>query len=175
MRLFLIAASCVLVACGSSQSSQANNSQANSSANTAAAAVVAAPVSGAKAAAIMHERHEGMEALGKAMRNLHRQLDSSTPDINVVRAQTSTMAAAGGKIPGWFPAGTGPDVGKTRAKAEIWQQHDLFLRKAKDYAAVAQAVDSAASAGDLNKVMALHEDLDKACKACHQPFRAPEH
>jgi cytochrome c556 len=175
MRLFLIAASCVLVACGSSQSSQANNSQANASANTAAAAVVAAPVSGAKAAAIMHERHEGMEALGKAMRNLHRQLESGSPDINLIRAQTSTMASAGGKIPGWFPAGTGPDVGKTRAKAEIWTQHDLFLRKAKDYAAAAQAVDAAARAGDLNKVMALHEDLDKACKACHQPFRAPEH
>jgi cytochrome c556 len=175
MRLFLIASACVLVACGCSQSRQANNPTENASANPAPGAVAAAPVSGAKAAAIMHERHEGMEALGKAMRNLHRQLDSSTPDIHAIRAQTATMAAAGGKIPGWFPAGTGPDVGKTRAKAEIWQQHDLFLRKAKDYAAVAQAVDSAARAGDLNKVMALHEDLDKACKACHQPFRAPEH
>ena len=123
----------------------------------------------------MHERHEGMEAIGKAMRNLHRQLDSANPDINVIRAQTSAMASAGGKIPGWFPAGTGPDVGKTRAKAEIWTQHDLFLRKAKDYAAAAQAVNAAAKAGDLNKVMALHETLDKACKACHQPFRAPEH
>jgi cytochrome c556 len=175
MRLFLIASACVLVACGSSQSSQANNASANASANTATAAVVAAPVSGAKAAAIMHERHEGMEALGKAMRNLHRQLESGSPDINLIRAQTSTMASAGGKIPGWFPAGTGPDVGKTRAKAEIWTQHDLFLRKAKDYAAAAQAVDAAARAGDLNKVMALHDDLDKACKGCHQPFRAPEH
>ena len=28
---------------------------------------------------------------------------------------------------------------------------------------------------DMNKVMALHENVDKACKACHDPFRAPEH
>jgi cytochrome c556 len=27
----------------------------------------------------------------------------------------------------------------------------------------------------VNKVMALHDNVDKACKACHDPFRAPEH
>jgi cytochrome c556 len=27
----------------------------------------------------------------------------------------------------------------------------------------------------VSKVMALHENVDKACKACHDPFRGPEH
>ena len=85
------------------------------------------------------------------------------------------MAAAAAKIPSWFPTGTGPDVGKTRAKAEIWKQQDVFARKAKDYLVAAQAIDAAARAGDVNKVMALHGNVDKACKACHDPFRAPEH
>ena len=75
---------------------------------------------------IMHERHEAMEGLGKAIKTLHRELDASKPDIDVIRAQTSTMAADGAKIPSWFPAGTGPDVGKTGAKAEIWKQQDVF-------------------------------------------------
>ena len=122
----------------------------------------------------MHEREEMMEGLGKAMKTLHRELDSGKPDINVVRAQTATMASAAAKIPSLFPAGTGPDVGKTRAKPEIWRQQELFVRKSKDYLAAAQAINNAARAGDLNRVMAMHENVDKACKACHDPFRAPK-
>jgi cytochrome c556 len=190
MRIALLAASAAaafLGGCGGPETSQANNAQANISnsasppatANESTATnsmvMLAAAPNKAQALKIMHERHEAMEGLGKAMKTLHRTLDSSSPDINVIRAQTALMASAASKIPGWFPAGTGPDVGKTRAKAEIWTQHDLFVRKAKEYLAAAQAIDAAARAGDANKVMALHENVDKACKACHDPFRAREH
>ncbi|MEP7131465.1 MAG: cytochrome c [Sphingomicrobium sp.] len=190
MRIAILAASTAaafLGGCGGPETSQANNAQANisDSASPAAAAnastttngmaMIAAAPSKDRALKIMHDRHEAMEGLGKAMKTLHRALDSSPPDINVIRAQTALMASAAAKIPSWVPAGTGPDVGKTRAKPEIWTQHDLFVRKAKDYLAAAQAIDAAARTGDANKVMALHEDVDKACKACHDPFRAREH
>jgi cytochrome c556 len=190
MRIALLAASAaaaILGGCGGPETSQANNAQANisnsgspaatanSSTTTTNMAMIAVAPGKDQALKIMHERHEAMEGLGKAMKRLHRTLDSSSPDINVIRTQTALMASAAPKIPDWFPAGTGPDVGKTRAKAEIWAQHDLFVRKAKDYLAAAQAIDAAAKAGDANKVMALHENVDKACKACHDAFRAPEH
>ena len=181
-------AALLLAGCGDWKSGQANNAQgnisiesrapetANASAVTPANAMMllaAAPPKD-QALKIMHERHEAMEGLGKAMKTLHRELDSGKPDINVIRTQTSTMAATAGKIPGMFPAGTGPDVGKTRAKPEIWKQQELFLKRSKDYLAAARAIDAAARAGDVNKVMALHENVDKACKACHDPFRAPK-
>jgi cytochrome c556 len=182
---FVAASACVLFAgCGGPQTSQASNAQASignasreasSATATNAMVMLAAAPTKDQALSIMHERHEAMEGLGKAMKTLHRQLESGKPDINVIRAQTSTMVTAANKIPSWFPGGTGSDVGKTRAKAEIWKHRDLFLRKSKDYLAAAQAIDSAARAGDLNKVMSLHENVDKACKACHDPFRAPEH
>jgi cytochrome c556 len=179
----------LLAGCGDWKSGQANSPQANISnesrvPETANSSVVtpannmmllaAAPPKD-QALRIMHERHEAMEGLGKAMKTLHRELDSGKPDINVIRAQTSTMAATAAKIPGFFPTGTGPEVGKTRAKSEIWKQRGLFLRRSREYLAAARAIDAAARAGDLNKVMALHESVDKACKACHDPFRAPEH
>jgi len=178
---FVLAASILLLsACGGPETSQANNAQANISndsrdENQATASNLEMRVSQGDAAKIMRERHEAMEGLGKAMKALHRGLDSSNPDINLIRAQTATMATTAAKIPGFFPAGTGPDVGKTRAKPEIWTQHDLFIRKAKDFLAASQAIDAAAKTGDVGKVMALHENVDKACKACHDPFRAPEH
>jgi cytochrome c556 len=170
----------LLNGCGGPETSQANNAQANISnesrdVNQAAASNVQARVSLGDAAKIMHDRHEAMEGLGKSMKALHRELDSGKPDINVIRAQTSTMASTAAKIPGFFPPGTGPDVGKTRAKPEIWKQQDLFIRKSKDFLAASQAIDAAARTGDVNKVMALHENVDKGCKACHDPFRAPKH
>jgi cytochrome c556 len=85
------------------------------------------------------------------------------------------MAATAAKIPGYFPPGTGPDVGKTRAKPEIWQKRDVFIEKSREFLAAAQAIDAAAKAGDVNMVMAAHDKVDKACKACHDPFRAPKH
>jgi len=188
MRIALLAASAAaafLGGCGGPETSQANNAQANISNSAAPAAtanatattnnmiMLAVAPNKDQALKIMHDRHEAMEGLGKAMKELHRALDAG--DIKTVRAQTATMAAAAPKIPAMFPPGTGPDVGKTRAKPEIWKQQVVFLRKAKDFAVATQAIDAAAKAGDLNKVMALHEDLDKACKACHDPFRAPEH
>jgi len=178
---FTLAASLMLLGgCGGPQTSQANNAQANISndsrdVNQAAGSNMEERLSLGDAAKIMHDRHEAMEGLGKAMKDLHRELDSGKPDINVIRAQTATMASTAAKIPSFFPAGTGPDVGKTRAKPEIWTQKDLFSRKAKDFLAASQAIDAAARTGDANKVMALHDNVDKACKACHDPFRAPEH
>jgi len=181
MRIASLTLACCLVlsGCGGPQTSQANNAQANISdsrdESQAAASSLQARVSAGDAAKVMHERHEAMEGLGKAMKALHRQLESGKPDIDAVRQQTATMATTAPRIPGLFPAGTGPDAGKTRAKPQIWTEHDLFLRRAKDFEIAAQAIDAAARAGDLNKVMASHDGVDKACKACHDPFRAPEH
>src|SRR6476646_10173717 len=178
MRLVSLVPVCACVAlagCGDWKSGQANSSQGNISSEsrvpeTANSSTVASPnnmtllttaPSKDQALKIMHDRNETMEGLGKAMKNLHRELESGAPDINVVRAQTATMAAAAAKIPSMFPAGTGPDVGKTRAKPEIWAKQDLFVQKSKEYLAAAHAIDTAARAGDLNKVMALHDGVDK--------------
>jgi cytochrome c556 len=191
MRIAVLAATAAaafLSGCGGPETSQANNTQANisNSASPPATAnagttttnsmlMLAAAPSKDQALKIMHDRHEAMEGLGKAMKALHRGLDATPPDVNSVRTQTAIMASTAAKVPGMFPAGTGPDIGKTRAKPEIWKQQALFLKKSKDYVAASQALDAAARAGDMNKTMALHEDVDKACKACHDPFRAPEH
>jgi len=183
--LAVSAAAAFLGGCGESGTSQTNNVQANvgnsvsppATANVNATTdnmvMLAVAPNKDQALKIMHDRQEAMKGLGKAMKTLHRSLDAG--DISAVRAQTAIMAAAAPKIPAMFPPGTGPDVGKTRAKPEIWKQQAVFLRKSRDFAVAARAIDAAAKTGDLNKVMALHEDVDKACDACHKPFRAPEH
>ena len=123
----------VLVACGGADSSQANNARANignaaAPAATAAANMLTTKVSGEAARRVMHERHEGMEAIGKATKAIKRELDGSA-DLATIRPSAAKIADLSQKASGWFPAGTGPDVGKTGAKPEIWQNQADFAAK----------------------------------------------
>lgn len=184
MRLSLLAASAVclsLAACGGPQSSQANNAQANISDEarppaTAAASVAAAvpmdAVSGEQAKTVMHERHEGMESIGKASKAIKRALDSSSPDMATVRAGAAEIADLSNKASGWFHAGTGPDVGKTGAKPEIWQTPDDFVAKLHGFQDAAKAFNLAAMSGDAAATKAKFGELGQSCKACHDKYRA---
>src|SRR5256885_14734084 len=93
---------------------------------TAAASAVTARVSGPKAAAIMHERHEGMETIGKNFKLLTRELSRGSPDLAAVRTSAATVAGLSKKASNWFPAGAGPEAGKNRAQPENWQNPQEF-------------------------------------------------
>jgi cytochrome c556 len=137
----------------------------------------AASVSGPQAVAIMHERHEGMETIGKNFKTLHRELDAASPDLATVRESAATVADLSKKASGWFPAGTGPDVGKTGAKPEIWlpQNKADFAAKLSAFQKAAQVFNAAAASGDVNAIKARYADLGGACKACHDKYRAEMH
>jgi cytochrome c556 len=181
MRVALLAIPLVLTACGGPEASQANNGQANisDSASPPATAnamvlLVTTHVSG-KAAAIMHERHEGMETIGKANKALHHEVDGASPDLAVVRASAAKIAALSMKASGWFPEGTGPEVAKTGAKPEIWQDPDDFAAKLAAFQKAALVFNSIAAHGDGNAVKAAWPALGKTCKACHDKYRTEMH
>jgi cytochrome c556 len=181
MRIVPIAfAVAVLAACGGASTSQANNSQANIAnaavpAATAAASVVAAKVSGPQAAAVMHGRHEGMETIGKAFKALHREFDSPSPSVATVKASATQIADLSKKSSHWFPAGTGPDVAKTGAKPEIWQNWQDFTAKLSAFQKSAQMFNAAAASGEMNAAKARYADLGGTCKACHDKYRTEMH
>ena len=143
----------------------------NSSAENTSTPVAAAPVGKEEAARIMHERHEGMEKIGKATKAVGREIQAATPDLAVVRTSAATIGDLAPKASSWFPAGTGPDVGKTHARAEIWQKPEDFAAKAKQFQDAAAAFKSAADAGDLALIKERFGDLGDTCKACHDTYR----
>lgn len=176
MRLLIIAATCALIACGSSQSSQANNASGSSAVNVAASvAVVASPVTGAKAAAVMHQRHEGMETIGDTNKILRRELGGNSPDLGAVRSAAAKIAGLARQSSGWFPAGTGPDIGKTGAKPAIWQDPKDFAAKLTAFQRAAGAFNAAANTGNLDAIHARYADLGGTCKACHDKYRSEMH
>ena len=147
---------------------------------TAALSMIAAGVAFAalpkkQALAIMHQRHEGMEKIGDTNKLLRREVTSSTPFLPAVKSGAATIAGLSKQASRWFPAGTGPDVGKTGAKAEIWSDPKDFAAKLRNFQVAAQAFNQAAASGDMAAIKARYSDLNGACKACHDKYRSEMH
>ena len=140
-----------------------------------AAAATAAPLTKGKALAIMHDRHEGMEKIGDTNKLLRREITSSSPFMPAVQSGAATIAGLSVKANGWFPKGTGPELGKTGAKPEIWQNQQDFVSKLHAFQGAARAFNAAAKAGDMNAIKARYADLNGACKACHDKYRMEMH
>jgi cytochrome c556 len=179
--LTLTACLVLLSGCGGPETSQANNAQANISNDSRdanqASSNLEARVSLGDAAMIMHARHEGMETIGKNFKALHRELDGGSPNLGTVRASASTIAGLSKQASSWFPEGTGPEIGKTGAKPEIWQPQNAadFAAKLRNFQAAALRFSATASGNDLNATKARFTDLSGTCKACHDKYRTEMH
>lgn len=182
MRNALLAAAAtvaLLTGCRESADAPANNAALNNSpvfpvTDDNPAAVAPAPATKEEALKLMHERHEGMEDIGDAFKVLGREMKADAPNLEAVRANAATVARLAPEVSKWFPAGTGPDVGKTRAKAEIWQKPEDFAAKRTAFQNAVKAFDAAAKGNDVAAIKASFGELGKTCKACHDPYRAPE-
>lgn len=146
----------------------------SSAAPEGAQTLPAAAVSGEQAKKIMHDRHENYEDFGDAMKTITRETKASSPDLAAIREKAAVFTNLGPQMLTWFPPGTGPDVGKTEAKAEIWQKPEDFAAKARAFNQAATAFQAAAQGNDVAAVRAAHANLGKSCKACHDLYRAPE-
>jgi cytochrome c556 len=187
MRIVMTAACVMLAACGGPQTSQQNNAQANVSNDSRPAqaagsnavngmAMLAPPsLSGAAAVKVMHARHEGMETIGKDFKAIHREFDSSAPNIALVRTAAGQIAGLSREASGWFTAGTGPEVGKTGAKPDIWQNPKDFADKLSAFQRAAAAFNAVTTRGDVDAMKTRYADLGGACKACHDKYRSEMH
>jgi len=174
MNRLIIAAACALLAACEAQE-QSNQAQAPGnrvmpSAETRTAGL-GEPIAREQALALMKQRHGNYEKIGDAMKVVSRELKGDNPDLPQVRQNAEVIATLAPQIRGWFPPGTGPDVGKTEAKAEIWQKPEDFTAKARSFAQAATAFRAATQGDDLAAMRAAHGDLGKSCKACHDLYR----
>lgn len=97
-----------------------------------------------------------------------------------VGAEVKTQAYAARGLARWartlptlFPQGTGPGVGESRAKAEIWSKRADFEAKAAAYTAASTRLVELAEAGDKAAFLEGWNTLRTTCSACHDVYRAP--
>jgi cytochrome c556 len=119
-------------------------------------------------------RHHHYHELGDAFKTVRDQTRSGTPNMVKIKAAAQVINEASIDQGRWFPAGTGPEAGKTRALAEIWARPEDFKAAQKVFSDAAPKLLAAANGSDLSAVKSTYGDLGKACKNCHDTFRAPE-
>jgi cytochrome c556 len=143
----------------------------------AVALIAAAPPTRDRLLKVMHERHEGMETIGKANKAIGRELRGSSPDLGVVRQSAAQIANLSRHASGWFPAGSGAELGKTGARPEIWQPRNKadFDAKLHNFQVAAQAFNAVAASNDASAIKARFADMGGACKACHDKYRMDMH
>lgn len=186
MRFVSCAAVCALIALAASsgwRSGPAPSGESNRNSFSIAAAdagpriqsmaMLAVPLGHDQALAVMKARHDGMHVIADAGKAIHRAL-GPTPDLPGVRANAAKIVLESKAASRWFPAGTGPDVAKTRAKPEIWQNAEDFAAKLRNFQVAARAFGAATRGNDLGAMNAKFADLNETCKACHDKYRAEE-
>lgn len=131
------------------------------------AAIAATPVE------VQKERHEHFEALGDAFKTV-RDNSRGSPDFGALEKSLAVIEKAAKDLGTWFPQGTGPEAGKTRALPEVWTKAADFSAAQKLFAEKAAPLSAAIKAKDGAAVGAAFKDLGGACKNCHETFRAPE-
>jgi cytochrome c556 len=123
---------------------------------------------------IVTERQEAMKQQGREMVAVRNYFQDKGDQAAAIAAMNSLQKSVP-KVPDWFPAGTG--IGevpvKTRAKPEIWQEHDKFLTADKTVIGQIATLDAAVKSGDKPRIEAAFKEVG-FCSACHDTFRAKE-
>jgi cytochrome c556 len=133
-----------------------------------AVAQAATPVETQKA------RHEHYEELGKAFKAVRDQMNASSPDFAALEKNAEIVNQASVNQQQWFPKGTGPEAGKTRALPEIWSKPADFEAAQKMLSDRAPKLLAAVKSKDVDAVKAAFKETGGACKNCHDTFRSPE-
>jgi cytochrome c556 len=138
------------------------------------AAAIACAVQAATPAETLKVRHEHYEELGDAFKAIRDQANAGSPDFEALQKSADTVHKASVNQIQWFPKGTGPEAGKTRALPEIWTKTEDFTAAMKMFEERAPALVTAAKSRDVDAVKKAFKELGGACKNCHEQFRAPE-
>ena len=171
---FLIASAAALVAVAACNNGEESAPSAEEQ-SPAARNVANGSATATDHSAVMKARHDHYEEMGDAMKGLSAQLKGSSPSVPAIQQHAAVFARFAPQILTWFPEGSGPESGrKTRAKAEIWSDAETFRQRALEFEAQAARFRQTAQSGDLAAIRAGQADLGKACKNCHDRFRAPE-
>lgn len=125
--------------------------------------------------ALQKARHDHYHKLGDAFKVVRDQTRANKPDLAAIKTAAKVVNDASVDQEKWFPAGSGPEAGKTQALATIWTKPEEFKAAMKLFSDAAPKLYAAANSGDTAAVKTAFGDVGKTCKNCHETFRAEEH
>jgi cytochrome c556 len=123
---------------------------------------------------LQKKRHDHYHQLGDAFKAVRDGVKASSPDWAAIEKAATDVNHASVDQAQWFPKGTGPEAGKTRALPEVWSKPDDFAAAAKMFEEKSAALLAATRTKDVDAVNKAFRDTGGACKNCHDTFRSPE-
>ena len=134
---------------------------------------VAVTAMAATPAETQDHRKEQYKALGDAVKTI-RDNTRGSPDWAAVEKAAGFVQKVTVEQAGWFPKGTGPEAGKTRAMPEVWSKPADFTAAQKLFTDKVGLLTAAVKAKDSAALGAAFKEVGGSCKNCHDSFRAPE-
>jgi cytochrome c556 len=139
-------------------------------ATLACAATVGAQAQQVKAEDQVKQRQSAFAVLGHNFANLGAMAQEKKPYSKDEAVRSAEIVAVLAPYPhGFF--GEGTDKGTTKARPEIWQKRSDFDAKMEKMIGETRKLPQAART-DLAALKAAVGDAGKACKACHDDYRA---
>jgi cytochrome c556 len=111
-----------------------------------------------------------MENVGDNAKELNDKLKAGHPAAVKVNAQAIALHAT--RIPELFPKGSTSETSK--AKDEIWQKWDDFVKSAATLKSEADQLAVVSASGKADEVGAQAKKVFGSCKSCHDSFRKPD-
>ena len=121
---------------------------------------------------LQKDRHEHYEKLGESFKVVRDQVRTDKPDLAAIKTAAKFVNDAAAEQAKWFPAGSGPEAGKTDALPEIWSKPAEFKKAMQMFSDAAPKLQTAANSGNVGAIKTAFGDTGKACKNCHEQFRA---
>ena len=116
------------------------------------------------------QRRAGYAVMGHNFSNLAAMAQEKKPYNKDEAGRSADLVAALSDYMKQF-FGEGTDKGETKAKSEIWQKRADFDSKMDKMVTEARKLPAAARS-DLPALKAAVAEAGKACKACHDDYRA---
>ncbi len=113
------------------------------------------------------------QSLGRIMRAMGDVVKGKVSFTSRLPDQALALNLSSKGLVEMFPAGTGADKLKTRARPEIWRDWDTFRATAEKLVAETAKLVEVSKSGDFEAFTAQYKAVGKVCSACHKPFRTP--
>jgi cytochrome c556 len=118
-------------------------------------------------------RKAGYKEIGKANKAILDEVRGGSPNMQTVAANARILVGYSGRIPTWFPRGTGSESGvKTAALPAIWSDPTGFRNAAQALRISSGRLFAAASQNNAAAVKAAAAEVGGSCRGCHQTYRS---
>ena len=120
---------------------------------------------------VIEKRQKLMKSQSAAAKEIKAAVEAK--NYETVEAKAKDLMSTAEQIPSLFPKGS--TKGKTKAKAEIWENNDAFVKHAKALSKSSSGLAAAANSKNDSEMAVKVKEIGATCSSCHKEFRADKY